>query len=329
MLDVSVVVEGLTLVFPKSTHTAIIGPPASGASTLLRVIAGDARGSVHIGARDVSALRRGRRPLLYVTSALDAPERWSLRHLLIAAVRTRTLDREDRHHEYELAVEKWRLGVLLDRRLGALSSTERTLANLARIELLKPAILVADRLLEHANPSAVAKLADDIHRTLRVAGTTVISTPASPVELGLCDRVVVLDAGHVVQEGVPSQVFGAPSSKAAAMATGDVNVIPIEIRGHSVSSPIGAWELEPPPFEGPGVVLARPDDFAVAARGEDSDLIFGIEEASFREGRWHLHGILTGGLILHVVVPRDVAVHKGKLLALRYDPARFLHLRKS
>src|SRR5204863_422221 len=83
------------------------------------------------------------------------------------------LDREDRRHEYELAVEKWQLGALLDRRLGTLSSTERTLANLARIELLKPAILVADRLLEHANPSAVARLADDIHRTLRVAGTTV------------------------------------------------------------------------------------------------------------------------------------------------------------
>jgi len=329
VLDVAVAVQGVTLTFSKSTHTAIVGPPACGASTLLRVIAGDARGSVRIGARDVSALRRGRRPLLYVTSALDAPERWSLRHLLIAAVRTRTLDREDRHHEYELAVDKWGLGALLDRRLGTLSSTERTLANLARIELLKPAILVADRLLEHANPSAAAKLADDIHRTLRVAGTTVISAPSTPVELGLCDRVVVLDAGRVVQEGVPSHVFGAPRSVAAAMATGDVNVIPIEIRGRTVTSPIGAWELDAPPFEGPGVALARPDDFAVAARGEDSDLIFGIEEASFRDGRWLLSGILTGGLILRVVVPRDLAVHKGKLLALRYDPARFLHLSAS
>lgn len=323
MLDVAVAVQGVTLNFPKGTHTAIIGPPACGASTLLRVIAGDERGSVRIGARDVSALRRAKRPLLFVTSALDAPERWSLRHLLIAAVRTRTLDREDRHHEYELAVEKWQLGALLDRRLGTLSSTERTLANLARIELLKPAILVADRLLEHANPSVVARLADDIARTLRVAGTTVISAPASPVELGLCDRVVVLDRGRVVQEGVPSEVFGSPRSEAAAIATGDVNVIPIELRGRSVTSAIGAWELDAPAFEGSGVALARPDDFAVAARGEDSDLIFGVEEASFRDGRWHLRGFITGGLILHVAVPRETAVHKGKLFPLRYDPARF------
>jgi len=327
VLDVAVVVEGVTLVFPKSTHTAIIGPPACGASTLLRVLAGDVRGTVRIGARDVSALRRARRPLLYITSSLDAPERWSLRHLLIAAVRGRTLDREDRHHEFELAAEKWQLGALLDRRLGTLSSTERTRANLARIELLKPAILVADRLLEHANPAAVAALADDIARTLRVAGTTVISAPASPVELGLCDRVVVLDAGRVAQVGVPSEVFAAPRSEAAAVATGDVNVIPIEIRGRNVNSPIGVWETDAR-FQGSGVALARPDDFVIAAKGEDSDLIFGIEEASFRDGRWHLRGFITGGLILHVAVPRDVEVHKGKLLPLRYDPARFLHLRK-
>jgi ABC-type sugar transport system ATPase subunit len=321
VLDVSVVIDGATLVFPKSTHTAVVGPPACGASTLLRVIAGDARGSVRIGARDVSALRRAKRPLLLVTSALDAPERWSLRHLLIAAVRTRTLDREDRHHEYELAAEKWGLADLLDRRLGALSSTERTRANLARIELLKPAILVADRLLEQANPSVVAKLADDFHRTLRVAGTTVISAPASSVELGLCDRVVVLDRGRVVQEGVPSHVFGAPASEAAAMALGDVNVIPIEIRGGVVTSSIGSWESAS--FEGAGIALARPDDFVIAKKGEDSDLIFGVEEASFRDGRWHLRGFLTGGLILRIAVPRDTAVHKGKLFPLRYDPARF------
>jgi ABC-type Fe3+/spermidine/putrescine transport system ATPase subunit len=321
VLDVSVVVDGVTLTFPKSTHTAIVGPPACGASTLLRVISGDARGSVRIGARDVSALRRGKRPLFYATSALDAPGRWSLRHLLIAAVRTRTLDREDRHHEYELAVEKWQLGELLGHRLDALSSTEKTRANLARIELLKPAILVADRMLELANPSVIAKLADDFHRTLRVAGTTVISAPASRVELGLCDRVVVLDGGRVVQSGIASEIFGEPVSEAAAMSTGDVNVIPIEIRGGIVTSAIGTWESAS--FEGAGVALARPDDFVIAKKGEDSDLIFGVEEASFRDGRWYLKGFITGGLILDVVVPRDTAVHKGKLFPLRYDPARF------
>src|SRR5262249_58604042 len=77
-----------TLTFAKSTHTAIVGPPASGASTLLQIIAGELRpddGEVRIGMRTVTKLSTKRRPLLYVSDRIDAPLRWSVRHLLVAA----------------------------------------------------------------------------------------------------------------------------------------------------------------------------------------------------------------------------------------------------
>ena len=99
--------------------------------------------------------------------------------------------------------------------------------------------------------------------------------------------------------------------------------MPIVIRGNAVESVIGAWEVLDPPFQGSGVALARPEDFLVAAPGEESDLIFGIEEAGFVEGRWLARGVLTGGIMLRVSLPGSTAVHKGRLLALRYDPARF------
>jgi len=33
--------------------------------------------------------------------------------------------------------------------------------------------------------------------------------------------------------------------------------------------------------------------------------------------------VLSGAFLLRVTIPGDVAIHKGKLLALRYNPARF------
>jgi ABC-type sugar transport system ATPase subunit len=318
-LDVSVL-------FPRSTHTAIVGPPAAGATTLLRLIAGELRprnGEVRIGARVVNALKTARRPLLYATSALDVPLRWSVQHALVAAVRARTLDREDRHREYSLAVEQWQLATLLERKLATLSSSERTLVQLARIDLLRPGLVIADRLFDALNPSLLPQIVDDFHRMLRVSGATVITAPSSALELGLTDRIVVLRDGRVAQEGHASTVYANPVDEASARATGDVNAIPITIRGDVVDSAIGEWTLRTPPFAGDGVALARPDDFTIAAKGEDSDLIFGIEEASFRDGRWHLRGFLSGGIVLRIAVPRDANVHKGRLLALRYDPARF------
>jgi ABC-type sulfate/molybdate transport systems ATPase subunit len=162
-----------------------------------------------------------------------------------------------------------------------------------------------------------------LYRTFRVLGTTVISAPASRVELGLADRLAVLDRGRVVQEGLASEVYASPVNAAAAMATGEVNLIPVTIRGNEVESPIGAWNVDAAPFQGDGVALVRPDAFAVAATGEESDLIFSVEEASFHDGRWHLSGLLRATLILRVTLPGEVTVHKGKLLALRYDARRF------
>jgi ABC-type Fe3+/spermidine/putrescine transport system ATPase subunit len=246
-----------------------------------------------------------------------------VQHALIAAVRQRTLDRIDRQREYDLAVEKWRLGDIAARTMGSLSASEEAIVQLARIELLRPGILLADRLLERVNPSAVASVADDFYRMLRVIGATVISAPASRFELGLTDSVVVLEKGAVVQQGSAAAVYARPASAAAAAATGEVNTIPVIIRGNTVESPIGAWEQADPPFQGRGVALARPEDFHVATGGEESDFVFGIEEAGFVEGRWLARGVLTGGVILKVNLPPPTAVHKGRLLALRYDPARF------
>ncbi len=333
MLDVSLhsvsnfALAEVTLTFPAGTHTAVIGPPASGLSTLLRLVAGTLRpaaGEIRIGTRVVNDLSASRRPLLYVTSSIDAPERWSVRHALVAAVRRRTLDRADRQHEYALAVDQWKLDGVLDRKIGSLSGSERTRAHLARIELLRPAVLVADRLLEHLNPSSANELIDTFYRTLRVAGTTVITAPATRAELGATDRVIVLERGRMVQEGTAAHIYLHPASEASALATGEVNVVPIEIRDSTVGSVIGSWDLAAAPFQGPGVALARPEAFALAAPGGPSDLIVAVEEATFENGRWMVRAILTGVLTLRISLDADVRLHKGKLLALTYEPSRFV-----
>ena len=322
-------IEDLSLTFQRAGHTGLVGPAGAGTTTILRLIAGDlrpSRGDVQIGSRTVGRLRASARPVLSVPEILAGW--WSVRHALIAAVRRRTLDRIDRFREFQIVVEKWRLSAVLDRRVRTLSESERLLVQLARIELLRPGIIVADRLLAGANPSLAPWAAEEIYRTLRVIGTTVISVPATVSELGWADRVVAIDRGRVMQEGSPSELFSAPSGEAVAQALGPLNAVPVSLRGTRVESVIGEWEVSRAPFQGSGIALVRPDEFSVARPGEDSDFIFGVEEASFQDGRWMATGLLSGGFPIRVALPRGMEVHKGKLLPLRYDPTRFPLIRK-
>lgn len=316
----------VTHTFARSTHTALAGMPGCGATTLLRLIAGTLRpaaGDIILGQRRVNEVKAAHRPLLLATADLGVPGRWSVQHALVAAVRGRPLDREDRYRELELAVAKWQLAPMLERRTGTLSSTEAARVLCARVELLRPAILLADRMFAFASSAARTALANDFYRTMRVMGSTVIAAHASREELAFTDAVAVLDGGSIVQSGPASEVFARPQSEAAALAVAEADLIPVTIRGTAVESVIGAWNVDPAPFQGSGVALVRPADFTPARPGEDSDLIFNVEEAGFRDGRWIARGVLSGGVSLRVELPAEARVHKGRLLALRYDPARF------
>lgn len=313
--------RGVTIAFAKSTHTAIIGPPGCGASTLLRLIAGTLQpdqGEIVIGTRRVNGVKASARPILLATPQIDAPLRWSVQHALVAAVRTRSLDRTDRELEHDLAVSKWDLADLVSRRLDTLSSSEQTRVHLAAIELRRPGVLVADRLLEHL-PDA----ADEFYRTMRVLGTTVVAAPASRRETGQTNAVGVLENGRLVQYGPAAELFARPVSPAAALATGDATILPVTVRGRTVESPIGMWETSEPSFQGTGVAIVRPGAFSLALHGEESDVILSVEEASFEEGRWRITAMVTGGTPLQVLLPGISSVHKGKLLPLRYDAAQF------
>ena len=49
----------------------------------------------------------------------------------------------------------------------------------------------------------------------------------------------------------------------------------------------------------------------------------GTDFNAYANGRWIARGLLSGSVSLRVELPAGANVHKGRLMALRYDPSRF------
>lgn len=320
-------IDGIDLHVQAGTHLAIVGPAGSGKTVLLETIAGHRRdhsGTIRMGARSIDRLPPSRRPLFDSRSSAPPSPRWSVRHVLVAALRQTSLDRQDRLEEYEDAVERWSLNALADRRLTTLSDGERLRVRLAQIEILRPAVLVANRLLDSVSASDRNTVADRFFRLMNLRGTTILTEPSDPGELQWAHRVAVLDQGRLVQTGSTREVYERPVSPPAALSMGPVNAVPVVIEQNQVRSAIGTWSIAKPPFQGTGYALARPEQFHPVPVDEESDLVLGVEEARYANGSWHMRGVLTGAVILEVKLPSSTPLHKGRLIPLRFDPRRFV-----
>ena len=113
----------------------------------------------------------------------------------------------------------------------------------------------------------------DLTETLRAAGTaTLIVTHDAGEALMMADRLVLMEAGRVIQSGTPVDCYQDPVSVAVARLLGEVNVIPVTVEGGVARTPWGplaATTLE----NGPAQLLLRPHDLALAAEGTPARVI--------------------------------------------------------
>lgn len=117
----------------------------------------------------------------------------------------------------ELAIEHLRLVGLESKALawpGSLSGGQQQRIAIARALVLRPEILLLDEITSALDPELVAEVLDVVREIARTGRTTMlIVTHEMRFAREVSDRVVVFDAGHVVEEGTAEQIFREPTSE--------------------------------------------------------------------------------------------------------------------
>ncbi|MGW3955755.1 ABC transporter ATP-binding protein [Streptomyces sp. NPDC004752] len=230
------VLYDVCLTVPAGSHTAVVGPSGSGKTTLARCLAGlhrPARGSVEWREDGVE---RGRGAPVQLV-AQDARGALNPRESVSGALMRplRGVGRRsvrDASHEAVRLLGLVGLGEdVLTRRPGELSGGQRQRAALARTLAAEPRVLVCDEITSALDPetaSGVLDLLDSLRRTLGL--TVVMVTHDLAAAARRAERVVVLDAGRVVEAGPVDRVLVAPehpvTRELLAHADGPVLAVP-------------------------------------------------------------------------------------------------------
>lgn len=237
-------VEGVSFDVRRGEIVCLLGPSGSGKSTVLRVVAGVERatsGRVTIAGIEVDGPSGFVEPehrlvgMVFQDYALFP-------HLTIEANVGFGLGREARRQVPGL-LERLGLGRLAKSYPHQLSGGERQRVALLRAMAPKPRLLLMDEPFS----SLDSRLRDDVRRHtldfVRASGTTTVIVTHDPDEaLRIADRIVLLEAGRLVQVGTPEELYTRPRSLFAARFFSDVAALPGTCSCGRVETPLGSFE---------------------------------------------------------------------------------------
>ena len=277
----TVAVRDVTFGAAAGEIVSLLGPSGCGKSTLLRVIAGlerDYNGTVRFDGRAIDGVPVHQRGfgLMFQDFALF-PHR-SVGENVAFGPRMQGLARPEIDRRVDETLELVGLGRYRRRSVFELSGGERQRVALARSLAPRPRLLLLDEPLGALDRTLREHLTEELRTIIKQVGITSIYVTHDQAEaFAVADRIVLMNAGQIVQSGAPAEVYRHPASPFAARFLGLNNLIAGTSAGVDLT-PAGAsltrvetglgplhLALAPPSPAGDGVlILIRPEAAAPA-----------------------------------------------------------------
>jgi ABC-type Fe3+/spermidine/putrescine transport system ATPase subunit len=229
----TVAVEDLSLTVEENEIVCLLGPSGCGKTTLLRLIAGLETadvGAIHLDGEDLAGVPVHQRNLGFMFQDFALfPHKNVFQNVAfgLQMAKMDTLAIDERVREVLTLVGLANRG---ERRIETLSGGEQQRVALARSLAPSPRLLLLDEPLGSLDRALRERLMNELRAILKRIGVTAITVTHDQSEaFALADRIVVMDAGRVLQVGTPEKVYRNPASPAVARFLGLSNLLPGEI----------------------------------------------------------------------------------------------------
>ena len=217
------VLNGIDLDIAEGTVVSLIGPSGSGKSTLLRCInllepIDD--GEIFLDDIDISIpgfdANPVRRRIGMVFQNFNLFPHMSVQdNITLSPVRTLGVNKAVARAKAAELLERFGLADKLNAFPDQLSGGQQQRVAIVRALAIEPEVLLLDEITSSLDPELVGEVLDVV-RELKTSGMTlVLATHEMGFARDISDLVCVLDGGHIIEQGLPGQVFSAPTSERA------------------------------------------------------------------------------------------------------------------
>ncbi|MGB8002460.1 MAG: energy-coupling factor ABC transporter ATP-binding protein [Anaerobacillus sp.] len=208
------VLRDVSLSVQKGEWLAIVGHNGSGKSTLARLLNGllqPEKGDVLVesfNSREEESIWEIRRKVGIVFQNPDNQfVGTSVRDDVAFGLENNGMAREKMLDRISESVKKVRMEDFLDQEPHRLSGGQKQRVAIAGIIALRPSIVILDEATSMLDPAGRKEVLQTMRELKEEEGMTVISITHDLEEAAQADRMIVMNAGEVIDEGLPIDVF--------------------------------------------------------------------------------------------------------------------------
>ncbi len=292
----SFVLDKLNLNIKDGEFCVFLGPSGCGKSTAMYSIAGllePYEGEIYFGDNMMTEMHKGKkknfvppqeRNIAMVFQEYALYPNMTVRENMAFALKTKKVPKEEIDKLVMEQASKLELTELLDRRIAQLSGGQRQRVALGRALVRSPQVFLLDEPLGNLD----AKLRDQVRYELKkiqkeLNVTTIYVTHDQTEAMTMADHIVLLNGGHIMQEGTPNDLYDHPANEFVAgfLGTPQINIFPCDVKQENGNLILdaGSFCLNAPEhvkatlasYVGKKVDLGiRPSDFEMAREGVNS-----------------------------------------------------------
>ena len=213
--DTNVVLDGINLSISRGEAVVVAGPSGSGKSTMLRCINGLETidgGDVRFDGRSVANAGKKiyglRAEMGMVFQQFNLfPHKTVMQNLVLGPVEVKGVSRDEATATAKRLLERVGIPEKADAYPADLSGGQQQRVAIARALAMEPKLMLFDEPTSALDPEMIREVLDVMRDLARDGMTMVVVTHEMGFAREVCDRIVFIDEGKIVEEGPPNEFF--------------------------------------------------------------------------------------------------------------------------